>query len=294
MTARPRFSVVVASFRDLGSLAQCLDTLVPQCNACGAELLVARGPHEPPDALRRVAAGCRVVGAPIEADIPRLRGIGLAAANGDWVALAEDNCVADASWLPALIDASGPGAEVLGGSMGNAQRARATDCGAFFSEYGYFGANRSEAPGAGPPLVTGANVAYARSIVADVADWATRGEWENVIHDRLHAAGHRFRLVPRARLRQNLHYGVAAFCRDRFEHGRNYSATRARGRPLWHRVMLAAPTPILPVLRAARLALAADPEERPHFGRALPATITFLTAWSVGEAVGYFRAGASR
>jgi GT2 family glycosyltransferase len=223
--------------------------------------------------------------------MPRLRGIGLAQARGEWVAMTEDHCIADPGWLAALVAATGPGAEVLGGRMGNAQRARATDCGAFFSEYGFFGARHDGASGDSPPLITGANVAYHESVVNRVAAWATSGNWENVMHGRLHASGCRFRVVPSALIRQNQTYRLGAFCRDRFEHGRGYAANRARGTSAWGRAILAASTPILPLLLATRVARAVSPEERRHFWRALPATLTFLAAWSAGEAVGYARAG---
>lgn len=288
---RPRISVVVASFRSLDLVAQMLQSLRPQCARLGAELLLARATREPDEAVARIAAGCRVIPASPDANVPRLRGAGLAQAGGDWVALTEDHCVADPGWLDALVQAAEPGVQILGGRMGNAQHDRVTDYGAFFSEYGFFGARTSAAPAGAPPLVTGANVAYHRSIISEVAAWATAGSWENVIHDRLHAAGRRFRLVPAARIRQNLNYRVGAFCRDRFEHGRDYATTRALGLPRWRRAALAAATPVLPVLLAARIARAMDPEERREFPRALPATLTFLAAWSVGEAVGYLRGG---
>ena len=286
MTARPALSVVVASFRDLAVLDACLASLRDQCRAHGAELLVVRGVREPADALARVTAGCRLIAADATDGIPALRGRGIAAASGEWVAVTEDHCVADAGWVGALLAAGGPGADVLGGAMGNAQRARRTDCGAFFSEYGFFGAVVRAGP-SGPPLVTGANAAYHRRVVPDVADWALTGSWENVIHDRLFAAGHPFRLVPDARVRQNLRYDLAAFAVDRFEHGRDYAATRGKRLPGWRRAVLAAATPLLPLVLARRIVRAVDPGERPYFARALPATLTFLAAWAAGEATGY-------
>ena len=281
------FSVVIASFRDAEVLRQCVGSLRPQCEALGAELIVVRAARESAEQLRELTAGCRVEPALADDDIPRLRGRGLAAATGEWVAVTEDHCVADAGWLAALIAAAGPGADVLGGAMGNAHHARRTDCGAFFSEYGFFGAGPVAPSRPGPPLVTGANVAYHRRIVADVAAWALSGDWENVIHDRLHASGRTFRLVPDARVRQNLHYALGAFAVDRFEHGRDFAATRARSLPAWRRMIFAAATPALPLVLARRIARAVDPAERPHFGRALPATLAFLAAWAAGEATGY-------
>ena len=195
--------------------------------------------------------------------------------------------MADPGWLAALLAGAGPDVQVLGGSMGNARRERATACGAFFAEYGFFGANRRADPPGALPLVTGANVAYHRTVVGEVAAWATEGSWENVIHQRLSASGHRFRLVPGARVRQNQTYRLAGFCRDRFDHGRDFAATRAVGLPAWRRAVLCAGTPALPPILGARIARSVDAEERKYFGKALPATLTFLSAWALGEATGY-------
>ena len=293
MSAGPALSVVVASFRGPELLAQCLDSLRPQCRRLDTELIVARAEREPAGRLGEIAMGCRVVSAPATADIPRLRGLGLAEARGEWVALTEDHCVADPGWLDALREAVEPGVQVLGGSMGNAKPVRATDWGAFFSEYGFFAA-RSRGPGErAAPLITGANVAYHRSVASKVAAWALEGSWENVIHDRLYEQGYRFGLVPAARIRQNLSYRLVAFCRDRFEHGRDYAATRARPLTVWRRAALVAASPLLPLLLAARVARSVDADARRHFPRALPATLAFLSAWAAGEALGYAR-GAAR
>lgn len=286
-------AVVVASFRELDVLASCLESLRPQCRAHGAELVVARHVAHDDARARRLLAGCRLVDAKPTDDIPRLRGIGLGAVQAEWIAVTEDHCVADPGWLSALQAAGAGGAEVLGGSMGNRHRARRIDCGAFFSEYGFFGAAPVAAGAVGAPLVTGANVAYRDVVVERVAAWAQAGDWENVIHDRLFRDGHAFRLVPEARVCQNLHYSLGAFARDRYAHGRDFAATRARALPRWRRVLLAAATPLLPPVLARRIARAVHPAERPHFLRALPATLAFLSAWSAGEAVGYIFGHAS-
>jgi len=288
---RPPVSVVVASFRGLDLLAECLRSLRPQCDALGAELVLARPLAGAEVGLAAVAQGCRVVAAPAGAAVPELRGAGLAQAQGEWVALTEDHCVAEPDWLEALLAARAPGVAILGGSMGNARRERGTDCGAFFAEYGFFGATGAPRPGSAP-LITGANAAYHRSVVPQIADWASRGSWENVIHDRLHAAGQGFKLVPRARVRQNLTYHLAAFCRDRYEHGRAYGATRASGMPAWKRVALLAVTPVLPFVLAARVLRTVAPEERRYLPRGLATMLVFLSAWTLGEAAGYARGAA--
>ncbi|HEV8612590.1 MAG TPA: glycosyltransferase [Gemmatimonadales bacterium] len=289
MPEQPSFSVVVASFRRLDLLSECLESLRPQCAQHGAELILARADREPGAELARVAHGCRVIAAPAGAGVPELRGIGLAQAGGEWIAITEDHCVAAPDWLAALLAAPHREVEVLGGRMGNARRERGIDCGAFFAEYGFYGAR----PVKGAPLITQANAAYHRSLVSEVAEWARAGSWENVIHERLYLAGHRFQLVPGARIRQNLSYGLGAFCRDRFAHGRAYATTRAGSLSAVRRLLLFLGTPALPAVLALRIYRCVDPDERRYWMRGLPTMLLFLSAWALGEAAGYLR-GAAR
>jgi hypothetical protein len=279
--------VVVASFRGLDVLGPCLDSLRPQCRRAGAELIVARALRGPDSGLAQVTAGCRLVAAPAGAGVPELRGAGLQAADAEWVAITEDHCVAAEDWLATLLDARDPGVAVLGGSMGNARRRRAIDCGAYLAEYGFYGATGRGPRSGAAPLITQANAMYQQRVVPDVARWALTGRWENVIHDRLQASGERFRLVPDAVVRQNLSYGLGAFCRDRFAHGRAYAETRADGMPGWRRGLLAAATPALPAMLGFRILRAMRPAERRDLPRGLPAMLCFLSAWAAGEAAGY-------
>ena len=173
--------------------------------------------------------------------------------------------------------------------MGNAHAERAVDAGAYFAEYGFFGLARSAPGGGESPFVTGANVAYGPSVVADAAAWALDGEWEGVIHHRLAQRGARFGLVNDAVVEQNLHYRLGEFCRDRFEHAYNYAKARRVGWGVAKRLTMAGATALLPPLltwRAWRNAGRSDPG---GFMKALPHTLTFFTAWAAGEAAAYLR-----
>ncbi len=149
----------------------------------------------------------------------------MAQASGDVVALTEDHCIADENWVEALTLSASGDADVVGGGMDNARRSRAVDWAAYFAEYGFFSPERPERA-EGPPLLTGANVAYKRHVIADVIGWAQDGEWENVAHTRLVARGSMLRFARTAAIYQNQTYSVAAFCADRYEHGRDYARKR--------------------------------------------------------------------
>lgn len=293
-----RVAVAVASNRSPELLAACLAALDGQCRRLGAPIVVAR--PETGAALATFQARfpqVRVVSAS-GGDIPRLRGAALLAIEAEpasaaeLVALTEDHCVVADDWLDAFLHGhTATGADVVGGGMGNAQPDRAIDWAAYFSEYGFFSWTRPPSPGM--PLLTGANVAYARSVLPQAARWAANGDWENVIHERLAAGGRRLAFVAAARVRQNLTYRLGAFCRDRYEHGREYARVRVSrpGHP--PRLALVAGAPILPALLVARVGRAAAAIDRAAFLRALPITTLFLATWVAGEVVGYATAGSA-
>lgn len=288
---QPEITVVLASMRARPIVEAALATLVPQCRRTGARLVVARRAMEADEAwLAQAAPGCLVVPCPPGDDVPRIRGRGLAAASGDWVALTEDNCIADPAWLDRLADHFGSGAAVIAGTMGNVATERAIDVGAYFAEYGFFGPGHRDRA---TVLATGANVAYQKDLVSRVTEWALSGEWEDAIHSRLVAEETRFALAPDAVVRQQLRYTVAGFARDRFAHGYDFATVRVRGFSPIRRIAWAAGAALLPGILAARIWRSTGRQQPGAFLRALPFTLGFLAAWASGEASGYLR-GASR
>lgn len=285
----PAVSVVVASTRSASLLGACLGSLVPQCARIGAELVVARsGDAIDIAGLARGYAGLRVVALPTGATIPQLRGAGMAMATGDIIALTEDNCIADPDWVDMLVSGATDDVDVVGGAIDNGRRERAMDWAAYFAEYGYCAATR---PGNGEPApkIAAANVAYSRRVVDQVVGWARSGEWENVVHDRLGRQGSAMRFMRTAAVYQNSRTEFWPFCRNRYDHGLAYAVSRLGEHPAASRLALLAASPLLPVLLTARIARASASGRWGAFVRALPATFAFLTAWSLGEAVGYLR-----
>ena len=286
--AVPHVSVVVASNRSRALLDDCLAALLDQCQRARAELIVARDDDD--EGLAAIAQdypSVRVVPVRRGATIPELRGAGMREATGDIVMLTEDHCVPGPRWVEELCFGVDNVAEIAGGGMDNAQRKRAIDWAAYFSEYGLYATTRSDTDGR--MQLTAANVAYRRSIVGDVIAWANAGEWENVAHDRLRARGSSLHFVETAPVYQNKTYEFWEFCRDRFEHGLTYARTRLVEEPGARRWLLTAMMPLLPVTILVRVARAAAPTRWGAFLRALPVTLAFATAWSIGEAVGYVR-----
>lgn len=282
----PRVSVVVASFRERKLLDDCLASLLPQCASHDAEVVVARAcPEDEFHSLQSDYPKVLFVPAPEGSGVPYLRSLGLAAAEGDVVALTEDHCVVASDWVAQLVRAQQTGADVVGGAMGNAQRRRSVDWAAYFAEYGFFAEGGGNTGGA--PLLTGANVAYSRRVVGEVVRWASEGEWENVAHARLLAQGSTLQFLRTAAVYQNKTYRFWGFCLDRYVHGRDYARRRLVDEGGLRRLWYVPGAAVLPFLLTLRVYRAIAPAHRGAFARALPITFAFLSAWSVGEAAGY-------
>jgi hypothetical protein len=327
-------TVVIASPREPALAAACVASVAAQARALGAPVILARCG----DAGAVVATAgepasmVSTIDAPAGSSLPVLRGVGLSAVRTPYAALIEDHCVAAPGWLAALCAAgsAAPPPDFVGGRMGNAQRRRAVDWAAYFAEYGFFAGT---ALGGAAPLATGANVLYGPRALPLAARWASDGLWEDVIHARLLDRGCRLAVTPSAEMRQNLRYAIAAFCRDRYQHGFAYARVRLREASAsatgstttgstatgstatgstatgptaagtaatasakamavrrWARVFA---SPLLPFVLARRLWANVASDERAAFRRALPLTLLFLAAWSVGEMMGYVRGRAS-
>lgn len=277
--------MVLASHQPDGQLSASMARLVPQCTETGAELIVARGTHVPP-AIERDAT--QIVRCPGNASMPQVRGAGLAVATGDLVLLTEDNCVVAGDWIGRIAAGIAPDADVAGGVVGNARLASAIDAAAGFAEYGFYGPFQ---PDAAVPALASANVAYRRRVVDSVAEWSLAGTWESWIHERLAQGGARFTLIRDAIVEQNNKHRAGRFCRNRYEHGREYAVHRGAARSRRTRFLLTAGTLLLPPVLTWRVWRRAGRAAPGAFLRALPCTLLFFGAWSAGEASGYLSGG---
>ena len=277
-------TVVLASSHSEQHFAQAAAGLIPQCREWAAELIasrpVARG-HPPP-----TVEGCRVVPCRPEATLPEIRGAGLAAASTEWVLLTEDSCVARGDWIARMSAAMQPEVDVIGGSVAIPRTARAIEAAAGFTEYGPYGRRRTGGPGRAP-LIAAASAGYRRSVCGDVASWASAGDWEDTIHERLAAGGARFTVIADAIVVPQIAHRIGPFCRDRFEHARAYARKRSARISRARRFAMIGAAPLLVPLLAWRAWRTAGRDAPARFLRSLPVTLLFLGAWATGEASGY-------
>jgi hypothetical protein len=293
---------VVVTIVDAGeALERCLGALDTQQNAPPIEVIVpwdesvpgvphvaARFPRFRFVPMGRLSSAQTGSGDPDQHELyDRRRSAGLSAATGDIVAILEDRGVPRREWARAILEAHArlPHA-VIGGAVENG-RDRMLNWAVYFCDFGRYQLPLTPGP---RDWVTDVNVAYKRRALEQTRTLWEQRYHETTVHWALARAGETLYLTPDVvvdQIRGELE--VPSLLGERFLWGRLFAYTRARGRPVANRVLLAALTPLLPALlyiRLARLQLAKR-RTLAHFLVGSPVVLLLLSAWSLGETVGY-------
>lgn len=221
--------------------------------------------------------------------IDRRRAAGLAAAEGDVIALTEEYARPAPDWCARLValHARLPHA-VIGGAIEPA-RDRPVNWALYFGDAGRYQSPLPEGPAR---FVSDVNASYKRAPLYAAADeWRERYH-ETGLHDALRRAGHTLWLDPALIVRQDRgEVALGDALRERFAWARLYAGRRAAEVSRRTRWLLAAGAPLLgPLLfaRQARTALRRG-AHRAAFLRAAPLLAVMDLIWSAGELTGYAR-----
>jgi hypothetical protein len=286
----PALSVVIVASDSAAAVLRALAALEPQRGAGRVEVIVAAARDRlavPP------AAGLGhvrwVIAAP-GTSVPRLRRLGLDCAVAPVVAFTEDSCVFGPGWAegwvaafdnPSVLGATGPVEPAMG--------ERAADWAVFLCEYAPFLARDGPGAGAGagaPARLAGNNFAVRRCAL-DALD-------RHEIHETEIAAALAGRAgglvaVAAARVGHVRRYALREAIGDRLRFGYDYGRLRAGRWPRGVRLAGLCAGPLILGVQAARLT-ATLIVRHGHLGRfleVLPVTVGLLSAWSVGEWLGW-------
>jgi len=297
----PALSVTVIMFTSRAALLRCLDALDRQVESPDFEILV---PCD--DAIHDIAAlrpRCpRVTFLPLAGrrTPAELRSLAAARASGRIVAFLEDHCMPDADWCARIVAAHAGSHAVIGGAVEKGfapgrSTDGALDWAVYLADYSRYMNPLPEGPAHG---LTDCNVTYKRAVLQDIADAWSAEFHENVVHDRLRAAGHTLWFDPRIIVREYRPLTMRDVLRDRYAFGRLFASTRVAGAPLVRRLVLAAASLLMPpvlTLRAIRN-LSSRGRHREQIVRCTPALLFVTSVWMFGELIGYLTgtAGALR
>lgn len=280
----PTLSIVIAvkeSHANLAAIAERLDA-PPEIEIIYVFAGMPKSDWRMPDRARLVVAEASML-------IPHLWRDGIMQAGGTAVALLSAHCVPAPDWVDQLVSADLHSYVGVGGAIGLDPTCSALHRAVYLLRYLRFA----------PPFqarsvddIAADNSIYRRSALLGHADLLAQGFWEPSFHRRFTRSGLRMSLDPRLRVDYRGRESGVAFARQRCEHGCEYGASRAAGRPLLRRLAFVTLSPLAPLAILGRIILRASRriEYAASLVVALPWLAWFLCAWSLGEARGYLKA----
>jgi hypothetical protein len=229
--------------------------------------------------------GVRVVEVGSITVLPWARATAIRHASAPIVAMAESHSFPSPGWAEALLDAHrGPWA-VVGPVFTNANPASALSRSNLVADYGKW---MSHAAAGELSDLPGRNIAYKRAVLQEYdTELEAMMEVETIFHWELRRKGHRFYLEPRA---TTAHVNVSLpwpWLVERFNAGRWFAGARSWRWPLVRRLLYAAGSPLIPLIRMRRTLLDIRQARQGYLLRILPALFVGLIVGAGGEMLGY-------
>jgi hypothetical protein len=214
------------------------------------------------------------------------RAPGIRAARAPVVVLTESHVYPEAGWAEALLAAVEEGWAVVGPGVTNANPSSALSWANLFIDYGpWIGGERRELVD-----LPGHNSAYRRDALLELGDELPELlEAEYFLHTRLRERGHGLLLEPAARIRHVNVSRLGAVLLERFNTGRRFGGARSHQFSLPRRLLYAAGSPLIPLVRLPRILrdLERSGLRAELMPRMLPWLVFGLVVSAYGELVGY-------
>lgn len=285
--AIPTLSIVVGARSSEHPADACLDALSDQLRD-GVEVILVE--DEDSGAARRYEV--RHVLRP-RGLVPELWAEGIRHASGELVGLLPSTAAPDADWVDRTLELHAGGAAGVGGAVEPGGDLGVADWAVYFLRYSPY-----MLPVAPDEVleIPGDNASYRADVLARYRHVYEEAFWEPAVHRVMRADGHQLRFSPLRVVRQLPGANIAAFCRQRFTHGRAHGRQRSAGlgRAQILGASLTAPlVPPLITLRAARAVLAKR-RNGARFLVAAPLILYFSCWWATGELVGRLEVASGR
>lgn len=204
------------------------------------------------------------------------------------LALAEDHSFPEPEWAEALIGAHAQRAAVIGPAVKNANPGSLVSWADLLIAYSPW---LAPAEPREMDHLPGHNSSYKKEVLQEyAAELPSLFEAETVLHWRLRQRGHVLRLEPRAITRHTNFEGFGEWTAAQFYSGRQFAASRAAaGKWLFRRLVYAGASPLIPLVRFARIANAVNRNQRKAlpWWRCVPVVLFGLIVDGVGQFCGY-------
>jgi len=287
----PDLTVVIGSIDPGPVILDCLAALEKQAGPEVEIVVVDASSDGTAERLRARFPWARIIEAPEAPSLPKLRGLGMAAARAPVVGILDGWCLVDDGWIAEAIRVHRERPElVVGGGveLAPSERRSFAAWATYLFDYWEFV----------PPFATGRvgvlpgnNIVYKRAALASDDTLRTKGFWKAFTNARLKEANHGLWSSSRLAVRIRRRLPLGRFLRSRYHHGRSYAAMRVEAASWKIRAKWAIVAPGLPLLFLARQlrSLASKRGARGWFIACAPLLMAFHASWAWGELCGYLR-----
>lgn len=289
MTESPSLSIVIASLDPGPVIFECLKILDSQRSEEIEILVVDGSADDTATTVRTRFPWARVFEEKNARSLPRLRGIGIAAARAPVVGILDAWCLVSSEWVAEAnrIHHARP-EPAAGGSveLASSERQSLSAWATYLFDYWEFVPPRREG---GTRVLAGNNIVYKRGVLPPADELRKAGFWKAFANAQLKSEGHSLLSSNRLSIQIRRRLPVGSFLRSRYHHGRSYAAMRGASWPWKTRIKWAAIAPGLPLLFMARQirGLATKPTARNWFVVCSPLLLAFHVSWAAGELHGY-------
>lgn len=282
--ARPELSVVIGSNNALGSIRECLSALAAQRDA--EIIIVDNSTDGTAEVIKREFPHLKLISAPGAALMPELWEAGIRQSNGEIVAITTSHFVPRLDWVEQILRAHDSPYTGIGGAIENDPQADLTCWAIYFCRYSQFMLPFAERE---VQHFAGDNASYKRRALELCEQTRRDGFWETLVHIEFAKMGLPMLLTPAIIVQHQKSFDVRGFIKQRFEHGKQFGASRVCRISLPRRCAYILLSPLIPVVFLLRIAREVF-GKRGHVGKfllALPVLTLFLLSWTAGELRGY-------
>lgn len=285
----PKLSVVIASLQPGPVILDCLSALETQRRSDVEVLIVDGSADDTIDRVRARFPWVRIIEAPTARSLPKLRGLGMAAASAPLVGVLDAWCLVNDGWIEEAICIHRERPElVVGGGveLAESERHSLSAWATYLFDYWEF---VPPFPSGFVNVLPGNNITYKRAALANNDTLRAVGFWKAFANARLKEAGHQLWASQGLLVRLRRRLPLGGFLRSRYHHGRSYAAMRVEAAPRLHRWKWALIAPGLPLLFLARQVrgVVSKRGSRAWFVVCAPLLLAFHMSWAWGELCGY-------
>lgn len=281
-------TVIIAEEMATANLQRIFRVLQPE-NYPRVEFLVCSGSDRSLLCDVPVRANIRIIPAQSDNRIPVLWADGIRAAKAEKVALTTAHCVPRTDWLDRLLAYPLDGIQVgVGGAIENANNDARIDRAIYLLRYARYTVAR---PSGLAEDLAADNALYRKADILAHEDLLKIGFWEPSFHERFLAEGKSLEFDNKLIVVHHNCYTAKQFVRQRYSHGIEFGAARAKAMTGAKRLMMITLSPLIPVVFTRKVMAYARQDKRFNLAlkRDMGWLLVFILAWSAGETVGYIK-----